>query len=149
MQAFYEKKNSSETKEFFSCRRWESNPHTRRYTILSRARLPVPPLRLVAEVYSQCPLLVKHPGAKASRCHDQTQKGVLIKSKRPPKNPGGRLIFVLTLACKRQNYQIQAKLAYLHKCPPAAPHPLLEGRCHSLSPATDHRYTKKVLCQCS
>lgn len=29
------------------CRRWESNPHTRGYTILSRARLPVPPLRQV------------------------------------------------------------------------------------------------------
>jgi site-specific DNA recombinase len=27
--------------------RWESNPHIRRYTILSRARLPVPPLWLV------------------------------------------------------------------------------------------------------
>ncbi len=28
------------------CRRRESNPHTLRYTILSRARLPIPPLRL-------------------------------------------------------------------------------------------------------
>ena len=27
------------------CRRRESNPHTRGYTILSRARLPIPPLR--------------------------------------------------------------------------------------------------------
>ena len=28
-------------------RRWESNPHVRRHTSLSRARLPVPPLRRV------------------------------------------------------------------------------------------------------
>ena len=27
--------------------RWESNPHTLRYTILSRARLPIPPLWLM------------------------------------------------------------------------------------------------------
>jgi hypothetical protein len=33
------------------CRRWESNPHTRRYTILSRARLPIPPLRLDESKY--------------------------------------------------------------------------------------------------
>jgi hypothetical protein len=26
-------------------RRWDSNPHSRRNTILSRARLPIPPLR--------------------------------------------------------------------------------------------------------
>jgi hypothetical protein len=29
----------------FKYRKWESNPHTFRYTILSRARLPVPPFR--------------------------------------------------------------------------------------------------------
>src|SRR3970040_2638386 len=29
--------------------RWESNPHSRRNTILSRARLPIPPLRLAAK----------------------------------------------------------------------------------------------------
>lgn len=29
----------------YVCRRWDLNPHTRRYTILSRTRLPIPPLR--------------------------------------------------------------------------------------------------------
>jgi hypothetical protein len=31
------------------CRRRESNPHSFRNTILSRARLPIPPLRLAGE----------------------------------------------------------------------------------------------------
>ena len=37
----------------FLYRRWESNPHSRRNTILSRARLPIPPLRHLSGIKKQ------------------------------------------------------------------------------------------------
>ncbi len=58
------------------CRRWESNPHARRHTSLSRARLPIPPLRPVSIILSNPHSQVKQQKVRAMHRRDQGNRKV-------------------------------------------------------------------------
>ncbi len=79
------------------CRRWESNPHARRHTSLSRARLPVPPLRLVNSS-------ITNPGGRVKTLRDiffcgSPSGGAAVAVKPGAKEMGSEVAFHITALC--------------------------------------------------